>query len=34
MDFFKTLRSESADVVEQTVWENSNRFFSLENKPD
>ena len=34
MDFFKTLRSESADVVEQTVWENSNRFFSLEHKPD
>jgi TatD DNase family protein len=29
MDFLKTLRSEPAGVVEQTVWENSNRFFRI-----
>jgi TatD DNase family protein len=29
MDFLKTLRSEPGDVVEQTVWENSNRFFRI-----
>jgi TatD DNase family protein len=29
MDFLKTLRSEPAEVVEQTVWENSNRFFGV-----
>lgn len=30
MDFLKALRTEPADVVEQTVWENSNRFFGIE----
>jgi len=30
MDRLKELRSEPADVVEQTVWDNSNRFFRLE----
>jgi TatD DNase family protein len=29
MDFLKTLRSEPAEAVEQTVWENSNRFFGV-----
>ncbi len=29
MDFLKTLRPESAEVVEQTVWDNSNRFFRI-----
>jgi TatD DNase family protein len=29
MDFLKTLRSEPAEVVEQTVWGNSNRFFGV-----
>jgi len=29
MDFLKTLRDEPGDVVEQTIWENSNRFFGL-----
>lgn len=29
MDYLKTLRSEPADVVEQTVWENSNRVFRI-----
>lgn len=29
MDFFKTLRAERADVVEQAVWDNSNRFFGV-----
>jgi TatD DNase family protein len=29
MDFLKTLRSEPCDVVEETMWENSNRFFGL-----
>jgi TatD DNase family protein len=29
MDFLKTLRTEPADLVEQTVWENSNWFFGL-----
>jgi TatD DNase family protein len=32
LDFLRTMRPESADVVEQTVWENSNRFFDLQNK--
>jgi TatD DNase family protein len=31
LDSLKTLRTESADVVEQTVWENSNRVFGLQN---
>jgi TatD DNase family protein len=30
LDFLKTLRPEPAEVVEQTVWENSNRFFNIE----
>lgn len=30
LDFLKTLRQEPAEVVEQTVWENSNRFFGIE----
>ncbi len=30
LDFLKNLRSEPADVVEKTVWENSNRFYRLE----
>ncbi len=30
MDFLKTMRSEPSDVVEKTVWENSNRFFGIE----
>lgn len=30
MDCLKTLRSEPGDVVEQTVWDNSNRFFGIE----
>lgn len=30
MDCLKELRPEPADVVEQTVWENSNRFFRIE----
>jgi TatD DNase family protein len=34
MDFLKTLRCESPDFVEQTVWENSNRFFGLEKISD
>jgi TatD DNase family protein len=29
MDFLKTLRSEPAEVVERTVWDNSNRFFNV-----
>jgi|WetSurMetagenome_2_1015567.scaffolds.fasta_scaffold82958_2 TatD DNase family protein len=29
LDFLKTLRSESGDVVERVVWDNSNRFFGL-----
>jgi TatD DNase family protein len=29
LDFLKTLRSESPEVVEQTVWDNSNRFFAV-----
>jgi TatD DNase family protein len=29
MDFLKTLRVEPGDVVEHTVWENSNRFFGI-----
>jgi TatD DNase family protein len=29
MDFLKALRNEPADVVEQTVWENSNAFFGI-----
>ena len=29
LEFLKTLRSESGDVVEQVVWNNSNRFFGL-----
>jgi TatD DNase family protein len=29
MDFLKTLRSEPAEVVEQTVWDNSNTFFGV-----
>jgi TatD DNase family protein len=29
MDFLKMLRHEPADLVEQTVWENSNRFFRI-----
>jgi len=29
MDFLKTLRSEPGDVVEQSVWENSNRVFGI-----
>ncbi len=29
MEFLKTLRQEPGDVVEQTVWENSNRFFGI-----
>jgi len=29
MDSLKTLRSEPAEVVEETVWENSNRFFGI-----
>jgi TatD DNase family protein len=29
MDFLKGLRSEPADVVEQTIWENSNSFFGI-----
>ncbi|MBN2317463.1 MAG: TatD family hydrolase [Acidobacteria bacterium] len=30
MDCLKELRSEPEEVVEQTVWENSNRFFRIE----
>jgi len=30
MDFLKTLRSEPGEIVEQAVWENSNRFFRIE----
>jgi TatD DNase family protein len=30
MDHLKTLRSESGDMVERKVWENSNRFFRLD----
>lgn len=30
MDCLKALRSESKELVEQTVWENSNRFFGIE----
>jgi TatD DNase family protein len=29
MDFLKTLRSEPAEVVEETVWDNSNKFFCI-----
>jgi TatD DNase family protein len=29
MDFLKTLRSEPVEMVEQTVWENSNTFFRI-----
>lgn len=29
MDFLKTLRSEPAEEVEETVWENSNAFFGV-----
>jgi TatD DNase family protein len=29
MDFLKTLRSEPGEAVEETVWENSNRFFGV-----
>jgi TatD DNase family protein len=29
MDFLKTLRSEPQDVVEQTIWNNSNTFFGI-----
>ena len=29
MDFLKTLRDEPAELVEQTVWENSNRVFRI-----
>jgi len=29
MDYLKTLRTEPPEVVEQTVWENSNRFFGI-----
>jgi TatD DNase family protein len=29
MDFLKTLRSEPAEEVEETVWENSNTFFGI-----
>lgn len=29
MDFLKTLRTESADLIEQTVWNNSNAFFGF-----
>jgi TatD DNase family protein len=29
MDFLKALRSEPGEVVEQAVWENSNRFFGI-----
>ncbi len=32
MDFLKTLRSEPAEIVEQTVWENSNTFFGINEK--
>ena len=32
MDFLKTLRSESGDVIEQVVWDNSNRFFGLDRQ--
>jgi TatD DNase family protein len=31
MDFLKTLRSEPGDVVEQTVWENSNGIFGIKD---
>ncbi len=30
MDFLKALRPEPAEIVEQTVWHNSNRFFRIE----
>ena len=30
MDFLKTLRNEPGETVEQAVWENSNRFFRIE----
>ena len=30
LDFLKKLRPEPADVVERTVWSNSNRFFRIE----
>jgi TatD DNase family protein len=33
MDCLKTLRPESGHAVEQTVWENSNRFFGLSLPP-
>jgi TatD DNase family protein len=29
MDYLKTLRKESSELVEQTVWENSNAFFRI-----
>jgi TatD DNase family protein len=29
MDFLKTLRTESADLIEYTIWENSNAFFGI-----
>jgi len=29
LEFLKTLRSESGDVVEQVIWDNSNRFLGL-----
>jgi TatD DNase family protein len=29
MDFLKELRTEPGDIVEQTVWENSNSFFGI-----
>jgi TatD DNase family protein len=29
MDFLKTLRAESPEIVEQTVWENSRAFFRI-----
>lgn len=31
MDFFKTLRSERPDIIEQAIWDNSNRFFGVAN---
>jgi TatD DNase family protein len=29
LDYLKSLREEASDVVEQTVWENSNRVFCI-----
>jgi len=33
LECLQQIRSESADVVEQTVWDNSNRFFGTDWKP-